>query len=244
MLWICRKNVNFVNMRKDNRLFPIAAILIAAAIFGLSVLIEMKLAPLAHLGSYATLLDHGPMLLFSVLAICIFKDCVPFHVSWPRLKTIIKPILLAIVLTLVINVLFNVIIMASGGKVVTHPVAARMNFGQTFLLVFLLASIAEEFLCRGFLQNALSTLKDKGIKVFGIRLSLPVIISAVFFGLMHLILLMSHPGFAFVARILTFTTVLGLLAGYYQEKYDNFSYAVIVHMAGNLLGLFGALMTA
>lgn len=231
-------------MSKVNKLFPLAAILIAAVIYGLSVLIEIKLAPPAHLGAYASILNHGSMLLLSVLAIWLFRNRVPFHVSWPKLKTIFKPILLAIALTLVINLLFNVIIIAAGGEVVAHPVAAKMNFAQTFLLVFLLASIAEEALCRGFLQNSLASLKDKGIKVFGIQLSLPVIISAVFFGLMHLILLTAHPGFAFLARVVTFTTALGLMAGYYQEKYDNFSYAVIVHMAGNLLGLVGSLMAA
>jgi membrane protease YdiL (CAAX protease family) len=36
--------------------------------------------------------------------------------------------------------------------------------------------------------------------------------------------------------------VLGLIAGYYQEKYDNNAYAIIVHMSGNLMGLIGALI--
>lgn len=43
-------------------------------------------------------------------------------------------------------------------------------------------------------------------------------------------------------RMLVFTFVLGLIAGYYQEKYDNHAFAIIVHMAGNLMGLVSILM--
>lgn len=41
---------------------------------------------------------------------------------------------------------------------------------------------------------------------------------------------------------LVFTFALGLIAGYYQEKYDNHAFAIIVHMAGNLMGLVSILM--
>lgn len=37
-------------------------------------------------------------------------------------------------------------------------------------------------------------------------------------------------------------TLLGIVAGYYQEKYENNFYAIIVHMAGNLMGVIGAIM--
>jgi hypothetical protein len=36
---------------------------------------------------------------------------------------------------------------------------------------------------------------------------------------------------------------LGIAAGYYQEKYDNnTSYAIIVHMGGNLFGVLSAFL--
>ena len=69
-----------------------------------------------------------------------------------------------------------------------------------------------------------------------------MILSAVVFGLIHLVLLNAGAGGFLVFRIVIFTTVLGLVAGYYQEKYNNFTYAVIVHMAGNLMGLISALI--
>jgi len=33
-----------------------------------------------------------------------------------------------------------------------------------------------------------------------------------------------------------------MIAGYYQEKYDNNAFAIIVHMSGNLMGVIGALL--
>ena len=111
-----------------------------------------------------------------------------------------------------------------------------------FLFTFILASVAEEFLFRGFLQNYLKPFSDKGFKLFRRRISLPVLVSAVAFSLAHLILLVSGVEALFMIRMLVFTFALGLIAGYYQEKYDNHAFAIIVHMAGNLMGLVSILM--
>ena len=80
-------------------------------------------------------------------------------------------------------------------------------------------------------------LGDKGLKLFKRKISLPVLISALAFSLAHLILLASGVGTWFIIRILIFTFALGLVAGYYQEKHDNHIFAILVHMAGNLMGL-------
>jgi membrane protease YdiL (CAAX protease family) len=69
-------------------------------------------------------------------------------------------------------------------------------------------------------------------------------IAAVAFSLAHLILITSGANAFFIVRTLVFTFVLGLIAGYYQEKYDNNAYAIVVHMGGNLMGLITALVTA
>ena len=69
-----------------------------------------------------------------------------------------------------------------------------------------------------------------------------MLVSAVTFSLAHLILLVSGVEALFMIRMLVFTFALGLIAGYYQEKYDNHAFAIIVHMAGNLMGLVSILM--
>ena len=91
-------------------------------------------------------------------------------------------------------------------------------------------------------MNILKPLKAVGITISKRTISLPVIISAVAFGLAHLILITTGASGMVILRVVVFTTVLGLIAGYYQEKYDNNAYAIIVHMAGNWFGFMAAVM--
>ncbi|HRW95659.1 MAG TPA: CPBP family intramembrane metalloprotease [Bacteroidales bacterium] len=191
-----------------------------------------------------SVITHSVMLTFSVAVIISLKKMVPFRIAWPRFKTILKPIFFGLLTAIVINLLLTALTLATGGKAEAHPLLETSSPLQTFLFVFIYASIAEEVLLRGFLQNVLTPLNVRGIRFFRIRLSLPVIISAVVFGLIHLILLTSGVSGLFVIRVVIFTTVLGLFAGYYQEKYDNFAHAVIVHMAGNIMGLVAALVSS
>jgi membrane protease YdiL (CAAX protease family) len=190
-----------------------------------------------------SVITHTVMLTFSVAVIISLKMIVPFRIAWPRFKTILKPIFFGLLTAIVINLLLTALTLATGGKAEVHPLLEASSPLQTFLFIFIYASLAEEVLLRGFLQNILSPLSVRGIRIFRIRLSLPVIISAVVFGLIHLILLASGVSGLFVIRVVIFTTVLGIFAGYYQEKYNNFAHAVIVHMAGNLMGLVAALVT-
>ncbi len=57
-----------------------------------------------------------------------------------------------------------------------------------------------------------------------------------------MILIVSGVGFLFLFKTVLVTTCLGLVAGYYQEKYDNNVYAIIVHMAGNSFGVVAAIL--
>ncbi|MCK5170180.1 MAG: CPBP family intramembrane metalloprotease, partial [Bacteroidales bacterium] len=136
----------------------------------------------------------------------------------------------------------TVVTKVAGGELEEHPAFSVMNPLQIFIFVFIFASIAEEVLFRGFLLNLLKPLNTKGITIFKRKISLPVILSAIAFGLSHLILIASGVGFLFLFKIVLFTTCLGLVAGYYQEKYDNNAYAIIVHMAGNSFGVVAAIL--
>ncbi|MFY9115798.1 MAG: CPBP family intramembrane glutamic endopeptidase [Bacteroidales bacterium] len=189
-------------------------------------------------------ITHSVMLLLSLLVIAAFKKNLGFAVSMPYPPSCGKPILFGLLTTVVVNVVLALAIQVGGIAPEAHPALAKNTFLQTFLFIFIYASLAEELLVRGFLQNLLAPLRSVNIQVFKRTLSLPVIISAVVFGLLHLILLTSEVSGFFVFRIVVFTTVLGLVAGYYQEKYNNFAYAVLVHMAGNLPGLLFMLVGA
>lgn len=185
---------------------------------------------------------HTLMLVLSIGFIYGFKKYVNYKISVPQFKKTLKPILIALLSTIIVNILMSIVAKSLGGKIEVHPVLAQMSPLQVFVFVFIYASIAEEFLFRGFLMNILKPLSAKGFKIFKINISVPVLISAVAFGLAHLILITTGVGGLFVVRIVVFTTILGLIAGYYQEKYDNNAYAIIVHMAGNLMGVIGAIM--
>ncbi len=185
---------------------------------------------------------HTIMLLLSVIAIILFKKNFKYTVSLPAFKLTLKPILVALITAIVVNLIISIIIKSAGGPIENHPIVAKLNPVQVFLFIFIYASVAEELLFRGFLLNMLAPLKIMGFTLFKTRISLPVMMSSVMFGLAHLSLISFGMSFFFLIRIVVFTTSLGLIAGYYQEKYNNNFYAIIVHMSGNFLGLFSVLM--
>ncbi len=190
-------------------------------------------------GSFGT---HTFILSLSIIAIILLKKYVNYKIAIPKFKQILKPVLFGFLTSLIMNMIL-MSILASIGKndnVETQMPTSNMSVLQIFIFVFIYASLAEEILFRGFLQNFLSPLKDKGLTFLKRKLSLPVMISAVVFGLSHLILLNPERNNLFVIGIVISATVLGFIAGYYQEKYNNNAYAILVHMAGNLMIIIGA----
>jgi membrane protease YdiL (CAAX protease family) len=115
-------------------------------------------------------------------------------------------------------------------------VAADLTLFQVIAVIWISASIAEEVLTRGLVQGFLEPLKGYGLRVFRLRLSIPVIVGAVFFGLMHLALLSTGAAAAAVVTIALFAVVLGLVAGYYRESTGSLWPAILVHFLFNLWG--------
>ncbi len=226
-------------MKNNERI--IYGILITIVIFILSIFLGGKL----HLNIEFipfSFITHSSMLIFSISLIYGLKRYVNYKIELPQFKEILKPILFGLLATIIINIFMTIITTILGGKIESHIVFNKMSPIQIFLFVFIYASIAEELLFRGFLMNILKPLKMKGLNIFERNISLPVIISAVIFGLAHLVLITTGASVFFIIRIVIFTTILGFIAGYYQEKYDNNAFAIIVHMSGNLMGVIGALL--
>ncbi len=179
------------------------------------------------------------ILLFSSIVIYILRKSVNYKFSIPKLKNIFKPMLFSLLIAITINVSFVLVENLLGIENDVHFELKQLSILQVFIFIFIYASITEEILFRGFLMNILSPLNNKKINVFKIDLSFPIVISAFMFGLSHLILITTGASILFLVRIIVFTTVVGLIAGYYQEKYDNNAYAIIVHMSSNILALIG-----
>jgi membrane protease YdiL (CAAX protease family) len=118
----------------------------------------------------------------------------------------------------------------------THPTMAGASFLQIVVTVWIVASTCEEIFLRGLVQGFLDPLKDFGVTLFGIRVSLPVVTAAVLFGAMHLMLLTMGTDAYLVGSIVGMATVLGLVAGYYREKTGSLLPAILIHMLFNIYG--------
>jgi membrane protease YdiL (CAAX protease family) len=181
--------------------------------------------------------SHSVMLLLSIIGIYYFskQGLMRFPIEKFKFKRMWKPILVMIVAFVLVNILITLMLLPFETGSGNEMSEMMIGFGpvKVFLFVFIYASICEEFLFRGFLQNMLSPLKPRGITIFKIRISLPVLISAVFFGLSHMVWLFMGGDILFVIRLFILTTTLGLISGYFYEKYQNILYAIIIHATAN-----------
>ncbi len=109
-------------------------------------------------------------------------------------------------------------------------------FAQTVIFVWLYASVSEEILTRGLIQSFLTPLSEYGFSVFGVRISLPIVTGALFFGLMHAALLTTGMALFPVISIVVFASILGLIAGYQREQTGSLIPAILVHAIGNIGG--------
>ncbi len=104
---------------------------------------------------------------------------------------------------------------------------------QDIIFVWIYASIAEEVFTRGLLQSYLSPLIRCGINLSKkLRLSLPVLFSGLFFGMMHIVAIDKMP-----PPVIVFTSALGIIAGYYREKTESLIPAIIIHALFNIGGM-------
>jgi membrane protease YdiL (CAAX protease family) len=153
----------------------------------------------------------------------------PVRFSFLRSGLITAGIVLATLITA--NVIFRVILGHLFPTVNTTGFPAHKSMAEMILTVWIWSSICEEVLVRGLVQ---SFIRDTGARLF--RLSLPVIISGLFFGSMHLMLFSAGMGLWFVCTIVFFTTAIGLLAASYREKSGSLVPAVWVHFVANIIG--------
>ena len=173
---------------------------------------------------------HTTMLVVSVLLMLILSKgrIRAYGFKWVGIREL-KP---AILLSFVIGVAGAFVQTLQSSQVIAIP--AQFTFGQVVIFVWIYASIGEEVLTRGLIQGYLVPLKELGISVFGLRLSLPIIVGALFFSLMHIAAFGSIEGIFPPLFFLLLATTLGIIAGYYREKTGSLLPAVIVHMIFNI----------
>ena len=228
-------------MKKTQNL--ISGIFLTIIIFGLGAIASRNI----HLNSEfipGSFLTHTTMLVFSIIGIYIFTKYSTFKFQFQKvkLKYYVYGSLITFLAFLIAMLLASGILLALGITMDPldkgHPTLTSMSTLQIFIFVFIYASICEEFLFRGFIQNFFEPLKAIGLKINkNIFVSLPVILSGILFGLGHLILLTTEASGPTIFRIVIMTTFVGFVAGYFQEKHKSILPAIIIHMTGNLPGL-------
>lgn len=116
------------------------------------------------------------------------------------------------------------------------PGTEDFSFIQVVILIWIFASICEEVLTRGLIQGYLSPLKQFGFSLFGFRISIPVLVAALFFGAMHIALLTVGLDSFSVWAIVVSAFIMGIIAGHYREKTQSLIPAIIIHMLFNITG--------
>jgi len=179
---------------------------------------------------------HTLMAILSLILIYLFSKgkMSTYGLKRVRLRALIRPSAISLVV---------------GGVLIIVQILLRLDAKPEFLaefsvlqivvLICVYASIAEELLTRGFLQSILAPLTKKGLTIFRTYLSVPVLVSAVFFGLMHLVQMIEGVGSATVLYTIMSAVILGIIAGYYREKTGSIIPAIVVHMLFNVWGVVG-----
>jgi membrane protease YdiL (CAAX protease family) len=115
--------------------------------------------------------------------------------------------------------------------------AEDFGFLETVIGVLVIASLCEEILARGLVMGILAPLADRGLGGGRLRLSLPVIVAALYFAAMHVPLLVMGIDTWMGIQILVSTFLLGLIAGYFRERSASLLPAYVAHMLANVFGM-------
>ena len=106
---------------------------------------------------------------------------------------------------------------------------------QLFMFqVLFINTITEELLYRGFLLNHILLLDYKIIDTYIFVLSLPVLISGLYFGFVHRSLLKMGMNKYFVYKIVCKGSIVGVACGYFYLEYNSFTAAIVVHFIANI----------
>jgi membrane protease YdiL (CAAX protease family) len=177
-------------------------------------------------GSFVT---HSVMLALSLVIMRFLPQGRLADFGFTRGTYRFKPSILLWALPMAVLSLLSMLAPEMGGS--PEVLGARSEL-QVVLFVWIYASICEEVLTRGLLQ----TLVSRGRAEIGqANFSMPVVLSGVFFGSMHLVLLDSMGPAAIVPIVLA--TMLGLLAARYRQITGSLIPAVIVHVLFNIGGM-------
>jgi membrane protease YdiL (CAAX protease family) len=135
---------------------------------------------------------------------------------------------------LLIGSIATILIIITGAN--GNPSLAGLGIREKIVLIWFLASVAEEVFVRGLLQGYLSPLEGMKISIGKLTISYPVVFSAIFFGIIHLPLLFFGADLITVSVILLMTMTLGFFAASLREKHQSVLPSIGIHITTNIGG--------
>jgi len=209
---------------------PIPAITLTAAV----ALVALYAVKIVHFppGSFfpSSFVTHSLMLAMSVAAMLILsKRRLDLYGFTRGMYTFSPSILLWVLPTAVLSI--GPALASRGGQ----ATGGSFEFTkiQTIVFIWVYASICEETLVRGLLQTLLSRSAKAGAAASR-WLNMPVVVSGLFFGAMHLVLI-KQMGLMAIPVILL-ATCLGFVVAHYREKTGSLLPAIIIHALFNIGG--------
>jgi len=216
--------------------------LLISVIFLASVALELLSGRLFNISFV-----RSNLILSNLLAMLFFSVVFVFIVGRGKLKSyglrisFSFPFGRVVIYSLILGFVSGLIITVADFSIENAPWADMSNL-QMVINVWIIASITEEVLFRGLIQGYLHSERRHGFKLGKVFLSLPVIVSAILFGLLHLMLLTVGADPRMVAVVIVFATFMGVIAGYYREKSNSLLPAILIHACFNIGGSFMALL--
>lgn len=147
----------------------------------------------------------------------------------PKGSDVWKPLPIGFVVGIIINVL------AELGRVELTWMG-QIPFPYLILLSWIGVPIQEELIFRGLFQGYLATHIKSSITIWKWRLSVPALIGAIVFSLVHFALLSVEAALGGVLFIVVGAFILGIIAGHLRAETGSLIGPIIVHALFNLTG--------
>ena len=229
-------------MKKANKYKPYIAMVLTSATYYFSLYVFSRSGIAKFILTKLPFLSRSNIIQFSFLVSAIVYSLLCFkgnlsHIGFRKvdLRLLVKSMKTAIWVSILETIFFFawVILLApkNSGK---HP-ASGGGFHNTVINVWIIASFCEEVLYRGFLQSSLNSWKKYAIRLGKSKLSLPVIIAALFFAVGHFCLVPAM-GLMKTVPIVAGCFTTGLVAGYYREQSKSIIPAYTSHLISNIVG--------
>lgn len=177
-------------------------------------------------------LTHSGMLLVSIIIIWFLAkgELSSYGIKKPENLNLVRVVLLGLSLGVVLALIRSWIAGSGEGTIEDF-------FGINIIVgIWIYASIAEEVLTRGLIQGYLKPLAERGLTYSETHISIPVLVGALFFALMHIAMLTLGVDIVSVIATVVAAFVLGIIAGYYCEKTGSLAPAIFLHMLFNVTG--------